>query len=228
MSVRVHRSTLVQDVADQLRRKIMCGQVAPGEYLPSRKELAAHYGVGVSTVNEALQALTAVGLITSHPGKGTWVRDNALDMFVHPAAIEGRLGELDTRQVYEARSVIEVALTEMAARRATDDDVERIWHALGSMETAGTDAADFVLADLRFHLAVARAGRNVLLEQLYHVSRKVLATMISDLVRRPGVREESIRIQRVIAQAIEQRDPHRARHATLKHMAYIGGLLEAS
>lgn len=228
MSVHLQRSTLVHGVTEQLRHMILRGDVQPGEYLPSRKELAARFGVGISTVHEAIQALNAVGLVASHPGKGTWVREDALDTLIHPVEFEGRMGELDPRQVYEARSVIEVALTELAAQRATPEDVERIWDALVAMEAAEQDTAAFVEADLGFHLAVAKAGKNGLLEQFYHLSRKLLSKMLTDWVREPGVKGESIRIQRVIAAAIEQGDPHQARQAALDHMTYIGRLLEAS
>jgi GntR family transcriptional repressor for pyruvate dehydrogenase complex len=226
MKAQLQRSTLVRDVAKELRQRILRGDVHPGEYLPSRKDLAAEFGVGMSTVHEALQALTAVGLVASHPGKGTWVRDDALDTLIHPDAIEGRLGELEARQVYEARSVIEVALTELAAQRATAADMEQIWQALRAMEAAVDDDEGFTQADLAFHLAVGRAGQNVLLEQLYHLSRTMLSEVIADWVGRPGVKEGSIRIQRIIAQTIERGDPARARQAALDHMTYIASLLD--
>jgi len=228
MSVHLQRSTLVHSVAEQLRQMILAGDVQPGEYLPSRKDLAARFGVGISTIHEAIQALTALGLVASHPGKGTWVREDALETIVARSEFERRVGELDAQLVYEARSIIEVALTELAAQRAASEDVERIWEAIAAMEAATQSTVDFVEADLDFHLAVAQAGKNSLLEQFYHISRKLLSKAITELVRRPDTKEESIRIQRVIAEAIEQRDPHQARQAALDHMAYIGRLLEAA
>jgi DNA-binding FadR family transcriptional regulator len=226
MKAQLQRSTLVRDVAERLRQRILQGDPLPGEYLPSRKVLAAEFGVGMSTIHEALQALTAVGLVASRPGKGTWVRDDALDTLIHPDAIEGRLGELDVRQVYEARSVIEVALTEMAAERAAPENMEEIWNAVRDMEAAIQDDEQFARADLSFHLAVARAGQNVVLEQLYHLSRRMLSRVIVDWVGRPGVKEESLRLQRFIAQTIDQGDSDQARQAALAHMTYIAGLLD--
>lgn len=226
MKAQLQRSTLVRDVAERLRQRILQGDPLPGEYLPSRKVLAAEFGVGMSTIHEALQALTAVGLVASRPGKGTWVRDDALDTLIHPDAIEGRLGELDARQVYEARSVIEVALTEMAAERAAPENREEIWNAVRDMEAAIQDDEQFARADLSFHLAVARAGQNVVLEQLYHLSRRMLSKAIVDWVGRPGVKEESLRLQRFIAQTIDQGDSDQARQAALAHMTYIAGLLD--
>jgi GntR family transcriptional repressor for pyruvate dehydrogenase complex len=228
MSVHLQKSTLVQDVVEQLRQMILRGDVQPGSYLPSRKELAARFGVGISTVHEAIQALTAVGLVASHPGKGTWVRKDALDTLIHPAEVESRLGKLDAHQVYEARSIIEVGLTELAAKRATPADVTRIRDALDALELVVEDDTAFVEADLEFHLAVARAGHNRLLEQFYHLSRRLLSEVIADWVMRPGVKGESIRIQRAITAAIERGDPDLARRAALDHMDYIAHLLDGT
>lgn len=220
------RSTLVADITQELRQMILTGKVQPGEFLPSRKDLAVQFSVGLSTVHEAIQALTAVGMVESHPGKGTWVRDDALDTLIHPAVVNTRLGELNAQQVYEARSVIEVALTEFAAQRATTEDIERIWDALKAMEATVENEGAFVEADLEFHLAVAKAGHNDLLEQFYHLARKLLSEVITEMVRLPKVKEDSIRLQKAIAEAIEQRDLHKARQAALNHWLYIGHVLD--
>lgn len=220
------RSTLVADITQELRQMILTGKVQPGEFLPSRKDLAVQFDVGLSTVHEAIQALTAVGMVESHPGKGTWVRDDALDTLIHPAVVNTRLGELNAQQVYEARSVIEVALTEFAAQRATTEDIERIWDALKAMEATVENEGAFVEADLEFHLAVAKAGHNDLLEQFYHLARKLLSEVITEMVRLPKVKEDSIRLQKAIAEAIEQRDLHKARQAALNHWLYIGHVLD--
>jgi GntR family transcriptional repressor for pyruvate dehydrogenase complex len=221
----VQKTTLVDDVTRKLRDWILAGDVQPGEYLPPRKDLATRFGVGLSTIHEAIQALSAVGLLASHPGKGTWVREDALDTVIHPEALKTRLGELNAEQLYEARAVIEVALTELAAKRAGPDDIARIKDALGAMQESVNDDQAFVEADLAFHLAVARAGRNELLEQFYHLSRKLLSEAIRELIKLPNVKQASIPYQRAILSAIEAHDPQAAREAAMKHMAYAGNLL---
>jgi GntR family transcriptional repressor for pyruvate dehydrogenase complex len=215
------RNTLVDDTAERIRQMILTGEVQPGEFLPSRKELAARFDVGLSTVHEAIQALTAVGLVNSRPGKGTWVRPDGLDSPIHPAAVKAQLGTLDAQMLYEARLVTEVALTEFAARRASPQDVERIWNALEAMEATVEEDGEFVEADWEFHLAVAKAGDNALLETFYHVSRRLLVDVLSDLVKLPRIKEDAIRLQRAIADAITRHDPERARQAALDHMRSI-------
>ncbi len=226
MSPHIRKSTLVDGVAHELRQMILTGEVQPGEFLPTRKELAAQFGVGLSTVHEAIQVLSAVGMLESRPGKGTWVREDVLDTLIHPAAVQTRLGDLNARQVYEARFVIEVALTEFAAERAAPEDIKRIWDAVKAMEATIPDDEAFVKADLEFHLAVARAGHNELLEQFYHLSRRLLSKVIAEMIKLPDVKQDSIRLQRAIAQAIEQRDPPKARQTAIDHMEYVACLLD--
>jgi len=220
------RTTLVADVSRELRQMILRGRVQPGEFFPPRKDLAVQFGVGLSTVHEAMQALTALGLVQSHSGKGTWVRHDALDTLIDPAVVKARLGELNAQLVYEARFVIEVALTEFAAQRATPGEIERVWGAVKSMEASVEDDLAFVEADLEFHMAVARAGHNDLLEQFYQLARQLILEVITEMVRLPKVKEESIRLQRAIAQSIEQGHVHRARQAALDHVAYVNDVLD--
>jgi GntR family transcriptional repressor for pyruvate dehydrogenase complex len=222
----LHKSTLADIVTRELRRRIQEREFAPGEFLPPRKDLAAQFGVGLSTIQEATQALIAVGLLESRPGKGTWVPEDALDTFIHPAEVETRLGDLDAEALYEARLVVEVGLAELAATHATEEDLRQMRQALDAMQQSLDDDQAFIEADLAFHLAVARAGHNVLLEQFYHLSRRLLEEVIAELIQMPDVKENGLRIQREIAQAIEAGDPEAARQATLDHMDVIRHLLD--
>jgi DNA-binding FadR family transcriptional regulator len=179
----------------------------------------------LSTIHEAIQVLTAVGLVEAHPGKGTWVRSDVGATLLHPVAVTSRLGELDARQLYEARSVIEVGLVKLAAQRATAEDIQNIQAARRALEAA-TDQAAFVQADIEYHLAVARAGHSRLLEQFYHVARQLLEQVAAELIALPGVIAESLPLQAAVAQAIEQRDAPKAEQAALAHMRYVEKLLD--
>jgi GntR family transcriptional regulator, transcriptional repressor for pyruvate dehydrogenase complex len=225
MSVSSRTHTLVSDVSREISQMIITGKYKPGDFLPPHKELAAQMGVGASTIREAVQVLAGMGLLESHPGRGTWVRGEGLDSLIHPAAIKARLGELHAWTVYETRLVIEVPLTQFAAKRATAPEIARIWAALAAME-ASQDLEEFVRADLEFHLAVATASHNDLLKQFYLLSRDLLAEVIAELLKLPNVKEDAINVQRAIAAAIERHDAEGARLAALQHMGDVGRLLD--
>jgi len=220
----ISHNTLVSDVTDTLCRMIDDGKIKSGEYFPSQKELAAQLGVGLSTIREAFQKLVAMELVQSRPGKGTWVTAKPIQSLIRPYAIKTRLGELHARQVYEARSVIEVALTKFAAQRASVEEIQHIKAAIQSMENAQDDHG-FVDADLDFHFAVAAAGHNNVLEQFYSLVRQLLSEIITEMVALPDVKENSIRIQRQIAMAIEKADVEKAELFAIEHMKYIEDLL---
>ncbi|MGD8243915.1 MAG: FadR/GntR family transcriptional regulator [Anaerolineae bacterium] len=215
------RSTLVEDTADKIRQMIFDGTIEPGELLPPRRKLAEQFGVGISTIHEATQALSAVGLVESRPGKGTWVRHDALDSVIHPSIITNRFGEIEAETIYEARKFLEVALAELAAKKATPEDIERLWNALRRAHEVIADDEDFVGADWDFHLAIAEAAHNELLQAFYHLARELLLGFIQDAIRLPNVKEEATQYHVAQATAIEQHDPDKARQAALDHMLYV-------
>lgn len=219
------RNSLVDHVVQEIREMILTRQLGPGAFLPPHKTLAAQFGVGVSTIHEAIQVLTVLGLVEAHPGKGTWVRPDATAALLHPTAVRSRLAALNARQLYEARLVIEVGLTKFAAQKATPQDLRRIQAAVQAVETA-PDNKTFVEADLEFHLAVAQAGHNELLEQFYHVARQLLADLATELIALPTVKKDSLPLQAAVARAIAQHDVAQAEKAALAHMAYIESLLD--
>jgi DNA-binding transcriptional MocR family regulator len=61
-------------IAAALGRLISSGRLAPGERLPTVRELAAALGVSPATVSHAWQALSSAGLIVSRGRSGTFVR----------------------------------------------------------------------------------------------------------------------------------------------------------
>ena len=197
------------------------GQLQPGELLPSRKELAEQFEVGISTIHEAIKSLAAVGLVDSRPGKGTWVRHDALDVVLPPSLIINRFGQIDVESIYEARLMLEVTLAELAAQRAAPEEVAAMWAALEASQAVMADDEAFMKADWDFHMAVAKAARNVLIESFYHLSRQLLREFIQDAISLPGVREQASQLHIQQAKAIEQHDVERARQIAQDHMLYI-------
>lgn len=220
------RNTIVTDIAGELRTRILSGQLQPGQYLEPQKILAEQFGVGLSTVREAIQYLAAVGMVESHPGKGTWVSQGALTAVFNPTEVKTRLGELNAQQLYEARSVIEVGLTCYAAERASPEEIAHIWQAIHAMGESMKDDQAYVNADVDFHLSVARAGHNSMLEQFYFLVRELFSEVVTQFVMLPKVKTESIILQTAIAQAIETHNLEQARQAAQTHMQYIESLLQ--
>jgi len=212
---------VVDRTANNIRQMIFSGQLKPGEILPPRKELAVKFSVGVATVHEAVKALSAVGLLESRSGKGTWVSQNALESVIHPAMITNRFGQIDTKTIYQARLVLEVGLAELAAETATPEEIQHMFAALDKAHGAIEDDEAFVDADWEFHQTVAQASHNVLLEAFYTLSRELLLEFIREVIRLPRVKLEASNLHRKEVEAIARHDVEGARSAAREHMLYL-------
>jgi len=215
------RNTLVDDAADKIRQMIFDGQIKPGELLPPRKVLAKRFGVGTSTIHEAVKSLDAVGLVESRPGKGTWVRHDALDSVIRPSIITNRFGKIDVETIYEARLMLEVSLAELAAKKATPEEIEAIWQAFHAAQDVIDDNDEFARRDWDFHMAIAKAGHNVLIETFYHLSRELLIDIIVEVIEKPSVKEEGSQYHRHLVEAIERKDIEAARQAAFNTMQHL-------
>lgn len=149
-----------------LLTKIREGEWKPGEKLPSVVELSTSFGVGRSTVREALSALKATGWLDIRHGGGTFVkkelpseRKDSSDPFKEAASI---------MELLEVRKVLETGTATLAARNRKEEDLAALRSILATMRDAleRDDTAAGERADVAFHSAIAAASRNSLLAGL--------------------------------------------------------------
>ncbi len=152
----------VDQLVDLLETEIVSGRLESGSPLPSERTLSIDYGVGRPLVREALRSLASRGLVETSPGRGTYVNSS------------GRFGPLDSvhlarlataRQVVEARVTIESQTAGLAAERATPQQIELLTALLDRVGST-RDPVQRSRLDLAFHLSVARASNNPVLEAM--------------------------------------------------------------
>jgi DNA-binding FadR family transcriptional regulator len=157
----VSRIPLSAQVATQLRRAIMAGELAPGDELPTERELVETFGVSRASVREALGSLRAEGLITGAGAPARAVVASDLDRPAREALANlMRLRGVALDDLVELRCVLETAALSDAAE---DPDAERLAEATEALETmlAGDLTIEaFDEADVRFHTALVRASKN--------------------------------------------------------------------
>ncbi|MGN7456955.1 FadR/GntR family transcriptional regulator [Paenibacillus pasadenensis] len=155
-------------IAGQLRRLIDDGSVKPGDKLPSARELSERFGVGRSTMREALSALKAMGYIDIRQGGGSVVRppeERAGGLPPLLAAAGATREEL--LELLEARRSLELANVALAARKRSADDVARLRELAEGMSGTLGDDLEGERYDMEFHLALAHATGNRMMARLY-------------------------------------------------------------
>lgn len=222
--------SLKERVMRQLRGLIEEGAWAPGQQLPSERELAERLSVSRSTVREAVQFLHALGLVEVRHGTGTFVRPQARDRA--GARAEWRLWTQQhsgrVRDILEVRRGLESFAAELAASRASANRHAAIAEAMRQVEDAvdSDDVAELVAADVAFHHAfVAAAGNAALLEFADALGQQLLRERAATLDT-PGRSRRSLEEHHAIADAIIERDGARARGAVLAHLTSVEADIE--
>ncbi len=214
-------------VAHQLETRILEGSLKPGDRLPSERELAGELGVSRPSLREAIKKLVTRELLVSRHGGGTYVTDRLASSLLDPwQQLMDQHPSLQ-EDVFEFRYLLESSAAELAARRATDDDLQRIEQAYVRLAAAyaGNERSVQVAADVAFHLTIAETAHNALYGHLVGSLMRLLHEHVRRTLRDIAVSAETGRQlmaqHAAIRDAIRAQQPAEARHAAQEHINFV-------
>jgi GntR family transcriptional regulator, transcriptional repressor for pyruvate dehydrogenase complex len=217
-------------VAEQIRRQIVLRLIPSGQALPPERDLAAMFGVGRATVQQAIRLLVDDRMVESRRG-----RHGGGNFVVGPdenrAGIDLLLGRLRRRRdhVKDAlayRRAVEPAVAAVAAGVRSQTDIRTLAHINAAAAAAETDV-EFMQADTEFHFALAEASRNRLFREAIEKIRLELNDAMIALPESPVWHERSAREHEAILQAVRERDREAAATAMETHIAHTQQSVEA-
>ncbi|MEU6696395.1 FadR/GntR family transcriptional regulator [Pseudonocardia sp. NPDC046786] len=217
----VRRVSVVDELVEQMTRKIVTGVWPAGTMLPSLREFAADTGTSMLTVREAVRTLQARGWVETRQGVGTVVLEVEHDGRFVPWSL-GASDVSEYVEMVEAREAIESAIVDLAAQRRTDAQLTRLDELLDAMFEAGTDIPRFLAADGEFHIVLAEAAHNrILLRNMLAIRSPMRRLMANRLEAEIADRGDLIRSHadhRDMVESVRGRDP-RAGRAALGRMS---------
>ncbi|MGX4583575.1 FadR/GntR family transcriptional regulator [Paenibacillus chitinolyticus] len=218
-------------VLNDLRKQLEEGRLEVGDRLSSVVDLAAQYGVGRSTIREALSVLKAMGLLDIRQGGGTFVKALPSEP-PHPGLLRpewvGRAESL--RHILEVRRVLETGCASLAAVSRTEDDLAALADTLRSMEEHLGDEALSEQTDVRFHEQIAAATHNpVLADLMASLSQKLHDSMKDTralwFYAERSSAERLLREHQAIFDAIRSRQPQEASARMEQHITKVEQVL---
>ena len=157
-------------IAHYLGTAIVSGRIQPGARLTGEVENAEALNVSRNAYREAVQVLTAKGLVASKTKDGTRVLPrsnwNLLDPMVLAWAFSGEPDVAFVRDLFELRAVVEPAIARLAAERRDKDDIREMKKALAEMRRHTLATETGRAADRAFHETLLRAARNEVMMSL--------------------------------------------------------------
>jgi DNA-binding FadR family transcriptional regulator len=219
VSVTYSRRGLHGDVVDALGKKIVQGELSPGEVI-DLDALERQLDVSRTVLREAIRVLGAKGLVDARPKHGTFVRERRYWSLLDPDVMgwqsrrdvdAGLLMDLE-----EVRRIVEPQAARLAAQRRGQADLAAMHEALEMLFSATTETGDstseYVDADVAFHHAILVATRNEILLQLTtaleHALRLRDALVYQSMAHPDHAR--AIGAHRAVLEAIEAGDDDRA------------------
>ncbi|MDO8209593.1 FadR/GntR family transcriptional regulator [Conexibacter sp. CPCC 206217] len=222
----LERRPVYEQVADALGEAILSGEMVPGSALPPERELCAHFGVGRTTIREALRALQTRGLavVTGPTSPLRVVAPDALtteplrETLVHLL----RLGRVPLDDLIGLGATLEGAGAEQAANSDPQPDLTAAHDQITAMRAAGADVEAFERADIRFHLELVRASGSesltiVMLAVRDTVSKALLSRLKSLTDPRPTL-AQLIAEHEGILRAVRDGDGETARRLSGEHL----------
>ncbi len=226
---KVQRQRLSDQVAERLIAMIASGELQPGEKLPPEPQLVEQFGVGRSSIREAVGALELVGVLSVRPGVGTRVMDSTA--MAPPKAVGLSLltiGREKVADLVEARIELEQAIAKYAAMRASPADVEAITRQQANFLQAKQQGRTLIDADIAFHEAVANASHNTVLIRLLAELRPPVRLWMEQKAKYDWGFAQVAEEHAAIVEAIVNRDADAAQAVMRAHIEKAGEKLIAA
>lgn len=190
------------DVFEMLQAEILDGTLAPGDRV-KEADLAERFGLSRTPIREALRRLEARGLLMHEPHRGMVV---------------AQLEASAVAELYAMREILDGAAAELAARHASETEIEAMAAQVERDRKIASDARALAAANRAFHAAILRAAHNRFLMAASDALGESLALLGPTTLALPGRGEASIGEHVAIVDAIRRRDPVAAGDAARGHI----------
>lgn len=215
---KINKKLLGSQVEDELMNLILQEPIEIGQKIPNEFELAEKFGVGRSTVREAVKGLVSKGILEVRRGSGTYVistsslEDDPLGLSRFQDKYKLAL------ELFEVRLMLEPEIASMACEYATEEEKQQLKELCDVVEQQYRDGENHIKKDIEFHTCIAKCSKNRVVEILIPVIHSAVVTF-ANLTHRK-LMEETITTHREITNAILKGDSLGARCAMVMHLTY--------
>ncbi len=218
----IRKTSVVHSAISKIKELIDQEYFKFGEKLPPERELAKLLGISLPSLREALRVLSILGIAEIRPGNGSYLRSAISDWSSDPFSLLFHLSRPVHIDLFEARMGIEGVITELAAKKRTEEDLRNIEAALQKMKSHLENKEEYIKYEIKFHQAIITAAKNTILEDFMEKMYKILYESRKRTVEQlKDVFKESYLEHYQIFRHIKGRDPKRARKALVGNLTQV-------
>lgn len=212
---------LADRVEDNILSYIVDNKIEVGAKIPNEFELAKQFGVGRSTIREAIKMLASKRVLEVRRGAGTFVANvKPVEGGCDPLGLEKLKNDrfklaLDLIAV---RLILEPEIAAMAAEFSTADEIEELVVQCNKVEKLILEGENHTEEDIKFHTCIAKCSKNGVVQNLVPIINSSVAVFVN--VTHGKLGEETIETHRNIVEAIGSHDTVGAKCAMTMHLTY--------
>jgi GntR family transcriptional repressor for pyruvate dehydrogenase complex len=216
------KATLPQEIVAAIANLIMTRAWKPGDRIPSEKELTSRFGVGRSSLREAIQSLVILGVIDARPGDGSYIRVGTSDLLSGAFEWGLMLGEQNLDDLVAMRVLIEVECAGRAAAARDAHLAPALLRLVDEMRDVAAQPQPFMKLDNSFHEMIAACTGNTLYLSLSKTIQRLVGVWYAQTYQLERTKSATLDEHLAIARAIESGSSQQARKAMKEHIQRAG------
>lgn len=213
-------------ILEQIKALIVKGELSPGDRLLTENELSERFQVSRTSVREALAALSLTGILEIRQGGGIFVKANPSNAIIEPLSFILLLEKNKLQNILEVRKALEVEAAGLAAMRRKEEDLDVLKKLIEQMEEDLPDAKNSEALDLKFHLTLAKASENPLLDRMMNTVQEIMGQTLQVtralwITATEGTSSRLLEEHRNIYEMIRDQNADMARRLTYEHLRKV-------
>lgn len=213
-------------ILEQIKALMVKGELSHGDKLLTENELAERFQVSRTSVREALAALSLTGILEIRQGGGIYVKANPSNAIIEPLTFILLLEKDKLQNILEVRKALEVEAAGLAAMRRKEDDLEIMKELIKKMEEDLPEAKNSEALDLKFHLTLAKASDNPLLDRMMNTVQEIMGQTLQVtralwMSATEGTSSRLFEDHRSIYEMIRDQNADMARRLTYEHLRKV-------
>lgn len=220
----IKRVRLKDEIIEQIVSLITQGKLKSGEKLPPEPVLMQQFGVGRSSLREAIGSLSLAGVLTVQPGRGTYVSISPEVFLAKPLSWGIMIQSHKLEELLEARALLETGIVALAAKKASKEDITKLRKNMDELKAISKNNKKRIQADMVFHFTISEISHNKLLSRFISECNRMVRNwmeQIAFIVPSDTVVEQ----HENIINAITQHDVEQAKLAMQRHIEWASGEL---
>ena len=216
-------------VIDYFKKKIMDGELRPGEKLPPERDIAEQLNVSRNSVREAIRIMDMTGVISSQQGSGNYITCEFQKSLAETMTMMFAMDQIDYRQISQIRQTLECLAFSLAIEHASDGQIEEMEMLVKELDKSSDDAKNASL-DKKLHFTLAQSSGNILVLDFLEACSGVIDSFIHDMraeILRTEERKKLLNeCHKKLTEALREKDEMKGQEALKRHFMLINEILE--